>query len=102
MHEWTKDELQIIKAAWATDAGRLALSIVVERLAGLHGSTYHDNPQRMAHSEGRRSVGIDLMRAVNLPIEKIIEAPKDDRHGPITATERAALAAAISSGARRR
>ena len=71
MHEWTKEEVQIIKAAWATDAGRVALEVIVGRIAGLHGTTYNDNALRMAHSEGRRSVGHDLMRAINLKIENI-------------------------------
>ena len=89
MHEWTKDEAQIIKACWASDAGKEALSLVVERLCNLMG------PADNAIEEGRRRVGIDLMRAVNLPLDKLI---KEDTHEParvVTATERAGRSAGI-------
>jgi hypothetical protein len=98
LYAWSRDEVQIIKAAWSTDAGRLALTVIVEHLAGLQSSTYDDNPGRMAHSEGRRSVGIDLMRAINLPMDKLMETRPDDRHGTLTATERAARYAAGERG----
>lgn len=82
-HDWTKEEAQIIKACWATEPGRLALNLIVERLCGLMG------PADTDIEEGRRRVGIDLMRAINQPIDKLV---KDNTHEPtrvVTATERA-------------
>lgn len=90
-HVWTKDEVQIVKAAWATDPGRLALTLIVERICNLMG------PANTDIEEGRRRVGIDLMAAINLPLDKLIEETHGDdnqRGKPVTATERAARVAA--------
>ena len=103
MHEWTKEEVQIIKAAWATDAGRVALEVIVGRIAGLHGTTYNDNALRMAHSEGRRSVGHDLMRAINLKIENVVKEHHEPRSfQPASATELAARITANANSGRKR
>lgn len=89
-YPWTKDEVQIIKAAWATDPGRLALSLIVERLGNLHGASFSPDPYMTAFMEGRRNVARELMVAINNPAEKIVkEAPNEFGHGPISATERA-------------
>ncbi len=94
MYEFTKDEVQILKAAWATDPGRIALTVIVERLAGLMSDPFDTNPYNHARNAGRRSVGVDLMRAINLPIEKVAKEPDEPRSSrPITATERAERAA---------
>lgn len=98
VYVWSKQEAQIIKAAAATDEGRRALELVVEHLCGLRASVYDDHPQRMAMMEGRRSVAIDLRRAMLTPIDKLIPEVTDDRRRTLTATERADAAA--SSGGR--
>ena len=94
-HDWSKDEVQIIKAAWASDQGRLALNLIVERLAGLMAPSFDTDALAMARNEGRRSIGVDLMRAINMPINAIVKEPHEPRSNrPITATERADRAAA--------
>jgi Cu/Ag efflux pump CusA len=94
LYPWSKDEAQIIKAAWATDPGRLALNLVVERLAGLMGPAFDSDALVMAHREGRRSVGVDLMRAINMKIEQLVKEDNEPRSSRIaTATERAERAA---------
>ena len=102
-YAWTKEEAQIIKACWATDAGALALQLVVERLGRLHGGTLSSDALQMAHSEGRRSLAIDLMDAINTPLDRLVkEEPLEHGHPPITATERAAQAAAGQHTTRKR
>ena len=94
-YPWTKDEVQIIKAAWATDQGRLALSLIVERLGNLHGASFAPDPYLTAFYEGRRNVARELMVAINNPVEKIVkEEPNEFGHGTLSATERANRAAA--------
>lgn len=93
MHEWTKEEANIIKAAWATDHGRLAINLVVERLAGLMSPAFDPSPTVAAWKEGRRSVGIDLMRVINTPTDKLFKEPDEPRRRSLTATERANLTA---------
>ena len=89
-YAWTKDEVQIVKAAWATDPGRLALTVIVERLAALHGASFSPDALTMAFHEGRRFVGRELMIAINNPVEKIVKEPDEPRSNrPVTATERA-------------
>lgn len=90
-YDWKKDEVQIIKAAWASDHGKQALLLIVEKLAGIHADPFHQDPYIHARGAGRRSVGIDLMRAINTPIDKLVKAPDERRSNrPVTATERAA------------
>lgn len=99
-YPWTKEEVQIIKACWASEPGRIALQLVVERLGVLHGDSYDDNPSRMAWIAGRRYVARELMAAINNPVEKIAKEPHEPRSNrPITATERAARAAAAGHDA---
>lgn len=95
-YQWSKDEVQIIKAAWATDAGKLALQLIVERLCILHGSSYSTDTHEMAFHEGRRFVGRELAHAINTPMEKAVRKKHDDDlidTKPISATERAARVA---------
>lgn len=94
MYEFSRDEVQILKAAWATDPGRVALTVIVERMSGLMSDTFDADPYTHARNSGRRSLGVDLMRAINLPIEKVAQEPHEPRSSrPITATERAERAA---------
>lgn len=91
LYEWTKDEAQIIKAAWASDHGKMALTLIVERLAGIHAGSFSSDALLMAFNEGRRFVGRELMTAINRPIDKLVKAPDEPRSNrPLTATERAA------------
>lgn len=88
-YEWNKDEAQIIKAAWSSDHGKQALLLIVERLCGIHTDPFHPDPYIHARGAGRRTVGIDLMTAINTPLEKLVKAPDEHRSNrPITATER--------------
>ncbi len=96
---WTKDEVQIIKAAWNTDPGRFALSLIVDRLGGLHNNSFSSDALQMAFNEGRRFVGIELKTAINLPVDKIVKEPDEPRTSRIlTATERAERTAAERTG----
>lgn len=89
--EWSKEDVQIIKACAATDAGRHALALIVQRLAGITSSSFASDPITMAFNEGRRWVAIELNSAVSLPINKLVKEPDEPRTGRIlTATERAA------------
>lgn len=94
-YPWTKEEVQIIKAAWVTDQGRLALNLIVERLGQLHGHSISADPIENALLPGRRFVAVELARAINAPLEQFTKEPDDDRSSrPITATERASRVAA--------
>ena len=95
-YPWTKDEARIIKAAWATDAGRLALNLIVERLGLLHAHSISADPVEMALLPGRRFVAVELASVINTPLDHIVKEPNDDRSSsrPISATERAARVAA--------
>lgn len=92
--EWDKEQVQIIKACWASDAGRHALALIVQDLAGIHASSFSTDPLQMAFNEGRRFVARELSAAINLPVEKIAREPHEPRSNrPISATERAERAA---------
>lgn len=96
-YNWTKEEAQLIKGVWSDQSGRLALTLVVERLCGLHQLSFDEaNTFKTAWNEGRRSVGHDLSRAINTPLDKLVKEDTDgnriDRIS--TATERAASTAA--------
>lgn len=101
--KWTKEEAQIIKACWATDQGKLALQVIVNRVCNLMGAA------ETAIDEGRRRAGIDLAYAINTPLDRMsFEEDHDRSNGnsrTITATERAARAAveqhAASTGSKR-
>ncbi len=93
-YSWTKEEAQIIKGIWATDAGQIALKLIVERLCGLHQLSFDDtNALKTAFNEGRRSVGYDLSRVINAPLPRE-EDDGTNRHAVATATERHATAVA--------
>lgn len=88
-YEFTRDEVQILKAAWASDAGRMALDVIAGRLCQLHGASFNTDALVMAHNEGRRYVGRAIMAAVQLPLEKIVREPDEPRSSrPVTASER--------------
>jgi hypothetical protein len=110
-YPWTKEEVQSVKAAWASDAGRVALTIIVERLANIHGASFSNNPLEMAFNEGARFIGRELMAAINQPVEKIVKEP-DEPHSRTrvptgteraerTAAERAAGTSAIGAASKR-
>ena len=92
---WSKEEVQIIKAAWANEQGRRALDLVVSRLSNLHGLSMSGDPHMTAFMEGRRFVGVSLAAAINTPIDKLVRTDDDTRiSSPVpTATERATAAA---------
>lgn len=93
-YQWSKEDIQKIKAAWANDAGRLALETVL-KAAGLHGHIPTDAELPMHLAVGRRALAVELAHIISTPIDKLIPEEHDyRRHGPLTATERAARAAA--------
>jgi len=103
LYPWSKDEVQVVKAAWASEHGRIALNLIVERLAGLMAPSFSTDPLVMARAEGRRSVGVDLMRAINMKLEQLVKEPHEPRTGRIpTATERAERTAAGELAAAKR
>ena len=76
-------------------AGSIALTVIVERLCGIHGDPFDADPCIHARNAGRRSVGVDLMRAINSKIEQLVKEPHEPRSAkPISATERAERIAA--------
>ncbi len=95
-YPWTKEEAAIIKAAWATEQGALALQLVVEQLGMLHQSSFSSDPHVMAFNEGRRFVARELAAAINMPVKQLVKEHHDDTiriAEPVTATERAARVA---------
>lgn len=56
-----KDDL---RAVLSTPEGRRLVWRIVDEIAGVHGKAFHGSPEVALHAEGRRSVGIDLMLAV--------------------------------------
>lgn len=94
-YPWSKDDAQIIKAAWANEHGRKALDLIVARLCNLHGLSMSGDPHTTAFQEGRRFVGVSLAAAINTPLDKLVRTDDDHRSSGITtATERAAGVAA--------
>lgn len=95
-YEFSKEEVQIIKGAWASDTGRLALTIIVDRLAALQGRSFVVGDQHLtSFNEGRRWIGQQLARAINAPMDKLVkETTNEPRTGRVlSATERAERAA---------
>lgn len=96
-YPWTAEEVQIIKGCWADPNGRLALTLIVERLGILHGQAFDSDALRMAWHEGRRFVAREIMAAINNPVEKlVIDDDTGSSSRPLTATERVVRAAAGS------
>lgn len=99
-YEWTKPEVEALKAAWATDTGKLALMVIIERLGLIHGGPPSLDPLTLAFTEGRRWMARELKAVVNKPIDKLVKEqhePRDSR--PISSTKRAEqLAADRASG----
>jgi len=92
--EWTKSDVEIVKAAWATDQGQRLIKLLVERLADVEGASFSLSHSDMAFNEGRRFVGRELARAVKKSINSLVKEPDEPRDSrPITATERAARVA---------
>jgi hypothetical protein len=88
-YKWTKEEAQIIKGSWANDGGRLALTIVVERLGNLQGGSMAADTHMTAFNEGRRWVAQQLATAINMPLDQLVEKDIERKTGTVTATERA-------------
>jgi len=87
--DFTREEQSALKAAWATDHGRAALTIIIERIGMMHKSSFAPDAHVTAFNEGRRFVAIAVATAINQPLKDAHE--HDDTRGPIpTATERAA------------
>ena len=103
-YPFSKDEVSILKAAWASDAGKLALTLIIERLGQLHGHSISADPIEHALIPGRRFVAVELARAINTPLDQFTK-DTDDRSSsrPLTATERAArVTAGLDPAGRRR
>jgi hypothetical protein len=106
-YAWTKAEVEIIKAAWASDHGKLLINLIVDRIANLHGLSMAVDPYQTAFNEGRRFVGKSIADAVNAPLDKLVRPDDESKPGSVlSATERAARAsvervAAGSSSARK-
>ena len=109
IYVWSKEEAEIVKAAWADEHGRRALELIIGRVCNLMGQSFETDPHATAFNEGRRYVGIALKNAINTPMNKLVRTDDDNRSsGPVaTATERAAAVAvsqpaAASTGTRRK
>jgi hypothetical protein len=89
-YDWTKDEAQVIKAAWATEPGRAAINLIIHRLCGIGRLSMDDSPVRTAFAEGRRFVAIELVNAVNVATEQLVKEPDDRSTTVDTVTKRAA------------
>lgn len=93
--DWTKPDVEIVKAAWATEQGQRLIKLIVERLGDVEGAAISLTQSDMAFNEGRRFVARELARAVKKSINNLVKEPDEPRDSrPITATERAARLAA--------
>lgn len=89
VYAWTKEQVQIIKGCAGTDAGRQALSLIVQELCGITSSSFSTDPAQMAFNEGRRWVAIQINAAVTTPTDHLVKEPHEPRSNrPISATER--------------
>jgi hypothetical protein len=94
-YDFTRDEQAAIKAAWATEHGRAALTVIMERLGMLHLSSFSPDANVTAFNEGRRFVAICVAHAINKPLKESDAGHDIDSRGPVpTATERATFNAA--------
>jgi hypothetical protein len=91
---WTKEEAQIIKAAWADEHGRRALNLIIDRLCNVMGSSMVlGDPHATSFQEGRRWPAQQLAIVIKMPLDQLTQ---DTPHEPagsspvLTATERAA------------
>lgn len=94
-YAWTKEEVQIIKSAWADVHGKLALNLIIDRLCGVMGSSFVlGDSHATAFLEGVRWPAQQIAAAVNTPLDKLIQEPQNESPGSpvLTATERAARA----------
>lgn len=88
-YPWSKSEVETIKALYADDGGRRALELIIERLGNLNGLSFSADPHATAFNEGRRFVAIELLAAINIPTDKLVQEAPDGRTRVVTATERA-------------
>jgi hypothetical protein len=88
-HNWSKDDVSLIKGLYADAGGRRALEFIIEQLGGLLGPSITTDPHVTAFNEGRRFVARELLAAITMPIDKIVQEVPDGRPRVITATERA-------------
>ncbi len=103
-YPFSKEEVSILKAAWASDAGKLAITLIIERLGQLHGHSISADPIEQALLPGRRFVAVELARAINTPLDQFAK-DADDRSSsrPVSATERARrVTAGLDPSGRRR
>lgn len=100
-HPWTKREAQIIKAAWATPEGRLALETVVNTLGHMHGRSMTADPHMTAFNEGRRYVAIELAYAINTPLDRMQLTEDDHDRSPGNRQPASTTERLIDAGQRR-
>lgn len=102
-YRWPREELMALKAVWDGKADphmqRRVIAHLVEVLCRYDGDTFMPgNPDLSAWLAGRRWIGRQIKDALTLPIESVVKEEPDGStertSRPITATERAARAAA--------
>jgi hypothetical protein len=103
-YAFTKEEVQILKAAWTETHARLALNLIIDRICGVMGSSFvPGDPHATAFLEGVRWPAQQIAIAINTPLDKLIQEPPNESPGTpvLTATERAARGAANYARAKR-
>lgn len=91
--DWSKDDVQTIKAAWASEH-KHALLLIVERLGNLHGGPHSLSHEDLAFDAGRKFVARELTIAINTPLDKFVKDQNERANRTLTATERADRASA--------
>lgn len=99
--DFSRDEQAALKAAWATEHGRAALTVVIRKIGLVGAVPFTADPYWNAFNMGRLFCGQSVADAINNPL-KDTDAGHDtiDSRGPIpTATERAAHDAIVRATA---
>jgi len=97
VHPWAKDEVECIKGLYADPGGRMVLEFIMERLGLLNGPSFVGDSHIGGFKEGGRFVARELIAAINLPTEALIQEETHGRTRTLTATERAERATAGQS-----
>lgn len=70
--------VQKFKRVFSGPDGEAALRHLIKQCHGLE-SVFHDNPQRMAFMEGKRSVVMDIIQILQIDEKKYMEILEDSR-----------------------